>query len=58
MKTEVVNCGMHEGLEDKLNKWMKDNDWPVVEFVTHVIHANTHWITIWYLEAEKKTTEM
>lgn len=35
-------------LEKMINEWMKEAK-PVIEYVTHLVHANKHFITVWYM---------
>ncbi len=49
MKVAVIKCPIREDLEKKLQAWIEDSEWPMIDRVTHIIHANTHWLTIWYL---------
>ena len=42
-----------EDLEPAINLWLS-NVMPIINYVTHVVHANTHHITVWYMTGEKK----
>jgi hypothetical protein len=60
VKVKVISASVDfEGvqkLEKALNGFLVEAGQPVVEHITHYIHENRHWITIWYLNVslEKK----
>jgi hypothetical protein len=40
-------------MEDRVTRWV-DKTMPIVERVTHVVHAHTHFITVWYIDGSKE----
>lgn len=53
MKVAVIKCPLQQDLQARLNDWLEKNEWPLMDQVTHIIHANTHWLTIWYVTTDE-----
>ena len=54
MKVRVITAPVgsdsgYKTLEGELNLFLREEDHPLIEQVTHVVHANKHWVTIWYV---------